>query len=414
MNNNVTPALAAVLAATLLISNAHAESGWVEIDASEPFTDRNGVKRTPMCSGGPELITAGASTIPVIADANFSFFFRAGDPRKLAIVWDGGGACWDANTCIGSALAGEPIYSLTVDETVKELNAAEGLGDRDNPANPVGNYTQVLIPYCTADTHLGGTDKTYYLDNPGGQPIPWTIHHRGYDNVVAVLEWLANYYNSEVGRAPSRVFLSGASAGGYGVMYAYPAVQRMLPRRTRVRTLVDAANGVINQDFYDRALTPNGAWNVWQNLAPELAGAFASGPDEIWIETLKSLGANFPRGRFGQYTTAFDDTQIFFFNVARNVNNPELWTDPAQIVFSGLEWTFRARAYMVLTALQTWNYRFYLAKGTDHTIIADNKFYTEDTARGVYFSDWVDDMSNRFFPFGGDWRNVSCAPDCLP
>ncbi len=410
----VVIAAAAVVLATAPLSAAVAGGGWVEIDASAPFTDRNGIERTPLCSGGPELLPTPAGPVPVAADTDFSFFFRAGDPRKLVIVWDGGGACWDANTCIGTALAGSPIYTQTVDETVADLDAAQGLGDRDNPDNPLGDYTQVLIPYCSGDTHLGGTSTTYVYTAPDGTTLPWTIHHRGYDNVVAVLDWLADYYRNDVGRPPSRVFLSGASAGGYGVLYAYPAVADWLPRRTRVRTLVDAANGVINQDFFDRALTPGGVWGVWQNLAPELAGAFASGPDEIWIETLKSLGAHYPRARFGQYTTAFDDTQIFFFNVARNVTAPELWNDPLQIVAAGLEWTVRARAYMLLTALQTWNYRFYLAQGTDHTIIADDKFYTENTAQGVQFVDWVDDMINRFFPFGGDWRNLGCSPDCLP
>jgi hypothetical protein len=69
---------------------------------------------------------------------------------------------------------------------------------------------------------------------------------------------------------------------------------------------------------------------------------------------------------------------------------------------------------MILTALQNWNYRFYLAKGTDHTVIASDKFYTENSARGVPLVDWLDDMINRTWPFGSDWRNVGCTPNCLP
>lgn len=396
------------------VGPAHAESGWVRIDVPLQFTDANGIVRKPSCSGGPELQVTEAGVFSVPADTRYAFFFRPGDTSRLAIFWDGGGACWDPNTCVGSALLGDPIYSQTVDETAAELDAAPGLADFLNPENPIRDYTQVFIPYCTADLHAGGRDNWYVFTAPDGSPVPWLIHHRGYDNVVAVLTWLTDYYQQNVGRPPSDVFLAGASAGGYGVLYGYPAVVDLLPWRTRTRVLVDAANGVINQDFYDRALTPGGVWGVWDNLPPELAGAFSSGPDELAIEIFKSLGRHYPRTRFGQYTTAFDSVQVAFYNIARHVDSPELWTDPFQLLIAGIDWTIRARTYMLLSALQTWNYRFYLAQGIDHTIVADNKFYTERSARGVYFSDWVNDMINRRWLWGSVWRNLSCSPNCLP
>lgn len=387
---------------------------WQQIDASAPFIDSNGVPRTPGCSGGPVLTPTPIGIVPVPADTSFSFFFRPGNPDKLAIVWDGGGSCWDPNTCVGSALLGDATYSLTVDETVEALNAAPGLGDSFNPENSIRDYTQILIPYCTADLHTGSSDTQYFYEAPDGSVIPWTIQHRGYDNVIAALEWVQDYYDNDVGRAPSRVFLAGASAGGYGVLYGYPAVADRLPSRTRTQVLVDAANGVINQDFYDRALTPSGVWGIWENLAPELVGPFSGGPDSLVIEIFASFAASYPRTRFGQYTTAFDETQIFFYNVALNLNSPERWVDPGALFIAGLDWTLRARIYMILSALRNYNYRFYLAKGSDHTIIADNKYYTEDSARSVYFSDWVNDMINRRWFWRSNWRNVSCTPNCFP
>jgi hypothetical protein len=390
-----------------------ADASWTQIDASEPFVDRSGTPRAPSCSGGPvwQPGTNGSELVP--AETDYSFFFRPGDPRKLALFFDGGGACWDSNTCVVTALLGSPIYSQTVDETVAELGTTEGLGDPGNPNNPLAGYTLVFIPYCTADLHTGARDTEYAAVGPGNLPINWTIHHRGADNVVAVLEWLDNHYRTEVGMAPSNVFLLGASAGGYGVLYNYPAIAELLPRNTRTRVLVDAANGVINQDFYNRALTPGGVWGAWDNLAPQLANAFASSPDKLIIEIFKSLGAQYPATRFGQYTTAFDATQIGFYNIARNLNSPELWLDPGQLFVSALDWTLRARTYMLATALQSWNYRYYLAQGTDHTVVVDDKFYTE-TSGGVSFLDWTDDMIHRNWIWGSDWRNVSCAGDCLP
>ncbi len=403
-----------VLAVLAVPAEARADSGWVRIDASAPFIDRDGTLRRPSCSGGPKLVQTPAGVVPVPAEKEFAFFFRAGNPSRLAIFWDGGGSCWDATTCVGSALLGIPTYSLEADETVAELESTGGLGDFDNPENPIASYTQVFIPYCTADLHTGAADTLYQYELPDGTVVPWLIHHRGFDNVAAVLRWLDAYYRNEIGRPPSRAFFAGASAGGYGVLYGFPAASDLLPWYARTRVLVDAANGVINQDFYDRALTPGGVWGVWDNLAPELGAAFASGPDELLIRIFRSLGGNYPNARFGQYTTAFDETQIFFYNVARNLDSVEKWFDPFELAAAGFEWTLRARTYMILTALQTWNYRFYLARGTDHTIVADDKFYLEDSAGGVAFVDWLDDMINRFWPWGSDWRNLSCAPNCLP
>lgn len=275
---------------------ANAETSWERIDVPDYFVDDQGTPRYPSCSGGPELTDTPFGQVPQPANTDYAFFIRPGNPSKLAIFFDGGGACWDANTCVGSAVLGASIYSQTVDETVEGLNALQGLGDFENPENPISDYTQVFIPYCTGDLHTGASDTVYTLNTEFG-PLPWTIYHRGADNVAAVLDWLTDYYTNEVGRAPAKVFSSGASAGGYGVLYNYPAVAALLPWYTQTRVLVDAANGVINQDFYDRALAPNGVWGVWDNLAPELANAFASGPDALAIEIFKSLGANYPRTR---------------------------------------------------------------------------------------------------------------------
>lgn len=408
----VKAALAALLFSSAIA--AQAGEGWIRIDAPAGFEDRSGVTRQPSCSGGPELVETPIGVVPQPADPSYAFFVRHGDPRKLAILFDGGGACWDPNTCVAAAALGIPTYSVKVDETIDELNMADGIGDLGNPDNPIADYTQVFIPYCTGDLHTGSNEALYTAALPDGTVLSWPIRHRGYDNVAFVLDWLRSYYESEVGSPPRDVFLAGASAGGYGVLFGYPAVAELLPWSTRVRVLVDAANGVITQDFYDRALAPGGAWRAWKNLAPVLESAFGASPDEIVLRIFNSLGSAYPRTRFGQYTTAYDATQIFFYNVAKNTDDVSRWFDGTELLVAGLEWTVKARTSMILTAFTTWNYRYYLASGEAHTIIADDKFYAEMSAAGIDFVDWVDDMINRYWPWRSDWRNASCTPDCLP
>jgi len=401
-----------LLGAVLLIvclgagPQAIAEDGWQRVPVlSEPFIDRNGVERIPGCSGAPI-----GGELPDPSALQFSFFYRTGNYDKLVIAFDGGGACWDALTCLGSALGPDPVYDPTVDEDEASLNATGGLADASDSRNPVADYFQVFIPYCTGDLHVGSKDTEYILPGFGS----YTIRHRGYDNVVAVLEWLVDHYANNVGRPPKDVFVAGASAGGYGAFFAYPAIDELLPWWSRKRVFSDSANGIINQEFYDLALAPGGAWGVWTNMPPELAGAFASGPDALPIALNQSLGWNYPRTRFGQYTRAFDAVQIFYLNIAKNLNAPELWYDPTQLLLTALEWTAKARVSMLLSAATTFNYRFYLGAGFDHTAIADDSVYSEDTAQGVLLIEWLDDMINRRFWFGSDWRNVTCSPDCIP
>jgi hypothetical protein len=405
MVNRLLLVAVVVLTCLAIGPQALAGDGWKQVDASAPFIDRNGKARFPSCSGAPEppfFVTP--------SPTEFSFFYREGDPRKLVIAFDGGGACWDTLTCLGSVVAGDPVYDPVIDETPADLDAAGGLADRDNPDNPVSEYFQVFIPYCTGDLHTGSRDTQYTLPGLGTR----TIHHRGYDNVVAVLEWLIDYYTHVIGQSPTDVFVTGASAGGYGAFFAYPAIDELLPWWTRKRAFSDSANGVINQDFYNRALTPEGVWGVWENMPPQLANAFASGPDALPTALNQSLAWSYPRTRFGQYTRAFDAVQIFYLNIAKNLNSPELWADPALLLVTAFEWTVKARASMVASAFTTFNYRFYLGEGFEHTAIADNSVYTEDSAQGVRLIDWLDDMINRRFVFWSDWRNVTCFQDCIP
>ena len=398
-------------------SQALAETEWEQIDASAPFIDDNGHERSPSCSGGP-LLGADGSVVP--AETDYSFFIRKGNPRKLLIALDGGGACWDSNTCIGSALVpGGPLYTLAVNETAESLNQLGGVFNLDQPDNTFAEYTQVFIPYCSADVHWGSKDTTYLYTTPDGAQIPWTIKHRGHDNVLAVLRWLKDYYESDLGQAPKEVAVAGASAGGYGALLALPAVKKMLPRRTRTHLLVDSSNGVVSEDFYNRAIggaeVKDGAWGVERNLSGSLLGAFSSGHDKLSLATITSLAWRYPRTRIGQYTRAWDRVQVSYYNITKELQFPERWDDPEFLLPSAVEWTIKARLGMRLSSLAP-NYRLYIGAGTDHTILADSSFYSENSAQGVPFTHWVDDMINKrtywWTHKNSDWRNVSCVPDC--
>jgi hypothetical protein len=383
-------------------------AGWQRIPVPTEVTDPRGAKLHPSCSGGPvlQVSESGASITP--ADTAFSFFMRAGDPDRLAIFFDGGGACWDSTTCVVSALAGSAVYDLTVDETPERLAGLGGIADRDDSRNPLRGFTQVFIPYCTGDLHFGNTDTTYAL--PGGGQ--WPIHHRGHENVMAVLTALRSYYGTGA-RSPKQIVLAGVSAGGYGVLYNLPAVADTFPGAKELRAVVDSSNGVMTDALYSAAIAPDGAWGVWEDLDPGLQSAFSSGADNLIVETFRDLGRQYPKARLGQYTRVLDSTQILFYNMARHPGEPQYWVDPTEIFVAGLEWSFKARTAMWRTALTTWGYRFYLAAGTGHTILGDAAFYDERSAGNVRFQQWLSDMIEKRSAVWTQWRNLSCAPACL-
>ena len=398
-----------LLAFLIAGSVAQADDGWKRFDFDENAThlDPYGNVVSPKCSGAPVPTIGPYGPELATAETRYSIFYREGDYRKLAIFFDGGGACWDKLTCIGSALAGDPIYDTTVDETVADLNATGGLADNTNPANPIAGYFQVFIPYCTADLHIGTRTNVYAYDG-----LFWPINHTGRENVAAALGWLVQQYQGK--GVPRTVVIAGSSAGGYGAMVNYPAIDRLLPFWTKKRVFVDSANGIINQDFYDKALETSGVWGARDGLSPEIENAFAAGADALPIALNQGLGWTYPRTRFGQYTQAFDGVQIFYLNVAKYLDSPELWDNPLLIVLTGLEWTTKARANMLFSALTTFNYRFYFATGSGHTIVPDDAVYSEMSGSGILLTDWLYDMIYRRFLFGSDWQNATCAPNCAP
>jgi hypothetical protein len=57
----------------------------------------------------------------------YSFFYRVGTNDHVTVFFEGGGACWDLDSCL------LPIYSTTVDveSTLTDLDSRSGLLSND-------------------------------------------------------------------------------------------------------------------------------------------------------------------------------------------------------------------------------------------------------------------------------------------
>ncbi len=282
---------------------------------------------TPVTPGGDAVCARGTP---------YSFFVRSGDPQKLLIYFEGGGACWNDATCAPN--------SGLFDEVVEGGEAAvyhEGIFDASNPDNPLAGYSIVFVMYCTGDYHLG----TQAVDYDSG-----TVQHKGSIDATAALDWtFANYPR------PSSVVVAGCSAGAIGSIYYAPTIARRY-RSAHLTQLGDAGVGVINSTW--------GGFDVWGVRNRRAA------PNQFVSSLYASAARSYPRDRFAEYTTHDDNTQTNYY------------------VMMGAETAWHLAMQDSLNSLGRYaNFASYVAPGGEHCITPTPRFYSE-VVNGVRFRDW--------------------------
>jgi len=377
-----------ILSSLLITSTALAgglPGEWTEIDPVEeyPNFEYNGL--TPSCSG-----YGSAYGIP----DKFTFFVKGGKKNKLVIFFDGGGACWNTANCLI-----DPTYQPYQDEVLgmfSDNNEGFGIFDTTEKDNPFKDWGFVFIPYCTGDLHWGANDADYTYDGIAD------IKHRGFVNFKAVLKYLKDNVC-----LPNKIFVTGSSAGSYGATLSFPYIKQAYPF-SWVYLLGDAGNGVMGGNFATEGI-PN--WNVQM---PDWIFPDGYLPSMTMAEVYTDIAAEYPWSKLAQYTTDLDETQIGFLSVMINIEGgPEAWYDPINLYNAGNIWYPTMLNYAYSTAAASPNYRYYIAAGSDHTIMMTPKFYTEDTAGGIPYAKWIKAMVRN--PFGthspilqGKWKNLEC------
>jgi hypothetical protein len=290
--------------------------------------------------GGPGTGCAGDST--------FAFFVREGDPRKIMLFLNGGGACWNGGNC---DMKGKPTFYSKMDAR-QDPAGADGVLQPSNPRNPVGDYSMVFVPYCTGDVHLGTREVTYRDSLPGDvAPRDFVIRHHGARNVERAVAWLTAKWT-----APDIVFVTGSSAGAIPSPVYAADLARHYPR-ARVVQLGDGAGGY-------RAPAVPGILAGW-GATDRIRANPAFGPVDsarLTFETLYQVAARAtPRVRFAQYNNADDEIQVVFLNLLgmQGFRLPDLMRENLAEIRRSNE-----------------GFRSYTAPGVGHTILGSAEFYT--------------------------------------
>ena len=327
-------------------------------------------------TGQLSAVEPGGDTICSRGDA-YRFYVYGGDPSRVVIDFQGGGACWNDWTCsIADAIFSDSPGTLAELESYREMGMLGGIYDFDDPDNPFHGWTLVHVPYCTGDIHWGDATVNYADD--------LTIHHRGARNVQAVMAWLQETYPDA-----EQLVSTGCSAGAYGAIGHAPALAELYPD-ARLTVIADAGAGVITDSFLAESF-PN--WNAEASMPMHLDGLAGADIQELrLVDFYVAVASAYPEMRVAQHTAAYDKDQIFYFTA--------MGGDEA-------DWQPKAAESLAEIRGAVDNFRYYLSPGPIHCIHPYDITYTREVG-GVAYHDWVRDLvSGDAIP-----DDVICEGDC--
>ena len=310
-------------------------------------------------------------------DTPFAFWARKGVTNKVLVYFQGGGGCWDAETCG----PGSNYYDASVN-AADDPNRMGGILDTNDPRNSLSEYSMIYIPSCTGDVHWGDVIRDY----PREDAEPVTIYHRGFVNGEAALEWLyANVAD------PETILVTGCSAGSVGSIVHAPYLIEHYPK-AEVSQLGDSLAFV-----FHRPLSIQQGYNVRANFPPWIEELQRIPSDALLMGDYYAAVANhYPERRFSQFNTHSDQVQKFYFAALGGQADD----------FSG-------------TLLQTLddigqeapNFFSYTADGAMHCITPRPEFYSLAT-QGIPFVSWLEKLVA-----GDSLHSVACQtcdPDAQP
>lgn len=232
-----------------------------------------------------------------------------GTSDNLVVFLEGGGACWDATTCLLFKTTTSGPFGQAEFDARGEHDF--GLLSRDNAENPFKDWSMVVIPYCTGDLHTGSIIASY---DAGDGPVPY--HHTGHSNVLAYLKRLGATF-----AAPTQVAVTGTSSGGAGTLLNYPDFRRTWPD-ARMLIIDDSAPLLVGDAM---PATLRAAWESAWDLGPLLASICGDAPCEEDLSGVHTaLASRYPSDRMALLSSLQDHVYSSFVGLSGDAYQAEL------------------------------------------------------------------------------------------
>lgn len=316
-------------------------------DCQEGYWQVNGACVRPdevSLNAGWNEIVPGGEAMCAFGDP-YQFWVRPGS-ADLLVYFEGGGGCWNAETCE----QGSSWYNQTISDAPAQ-GRRDGIFDFGEAENPFAEHTVVYAPSCTGDVYMG-SQFTAYSDEV-------QVYHHGFINGSAVTDWLKATVN-----APASIFVTGCSAGSVGSAIFAPRLIEQYPG-VLLRQLGDSLAFV-----FPAPVELQSDWNAQPAIPAEMeidAAAF-------WMpDYYVALAQQYPEQGFAMYNTQYDDVQVRYYI-------------PGEMATAEFAATLNASLEQIEAAAP--NFYSFTAGGGQHCILGRDNFYTY-AADGVRLVEWV-------------------------
>jgi len=296
---------------------------------------------------------AGGAGPICIAGTPFSAFSRQGNPSRLLIFEQGGGACW------------QDFYFCNILATDQEPPSPRvGIWDFDSKDNPFADYSILYMPYCDGSTFAGDNDVV----DPNF-PFGPVRFHRGLRNQSAGMDLAKELFPNA-----SRITVAGSSAGGVGAAGYAPFLARLLFGNTVKLTVFNDAGPVAVNLADTGAIAARAAdWKFGQFYPASCTDCSEMGQSTAIIRWRLENDSTI---REAFYETDADLTNRFFLFV------------PTQEMYRQLILS----EHGLINMLYPDRYKRFIVSGdTSHTALQSPLFYLQD-ADGVPLNEWTDDF----------------------
>ena len=293
--------------------------------------------------------------------------------KKLMIFLEGGGACFNAQTC-----AGNPAHydKSTFTGVFVPGEASAGIFSRTDTSNAVADWNMVYVPYCTGDVHAGNAPNASV---PG---VAGTQQFIGYTNMGQYLSRLVPTFPDM-----QRVLLTGQSAGGFGAALNY--VQTARNFGSVPVDLLDDSGPLMANPYLASCLESAMAtlWGLTNTVIGQDCGTDCTDVGNDLALYWTHLPKTYPGARFGFVDSTGDNTIATFFGFGANNCKSFQIVSPSQ---------YEAGLLGMRTAVASnTNAGLFLFGGTDHTsLVAAYTTRTAANADGgtVKLEDWVQSL----------------------
>lgn len=279
----------------------------------------------------------------------------------------GGGACFNAQTCVDAFHAngfGESAFNVE-----SRVVGAVGPLSRTDPTNPFRTWSYVYVGYCTGDVHAGDNNQGVEID---GQRLFFTGHR----NVRLALRRLVPTF-----RSARRVLLTGVSAGGFGAAYNYDQIATAFGPSVDV-SLVDDSGPPLDDTRLAPCLqqTWRTLWNLDATLPADCAACRAQTDGGGLVNMVDFLARKYPTRRLGLVSSTGDDTIRNYYAWGRGGDcNRRVPMSPTE---------FRTGLLALRERTAGSRFRTYFIESNNHTWILFPGWNTTRVA-GVQLNDWV-------------------------